>query len=176
MVMKNFGAAIPDEEFDSIQRMMKERKIRTNRQFLLAAVEALKGDGHEPIDIEMEKARLIKEMASLKAEVVEVLRKEESEGNTEELLQLESAYQLIKKENPNLGEMERRYILMRYIESSPVIAQFLRLKEIVAELAGLRRRFEELSPDVVPVVAKVKAKREGEGERSKAAKEPLDTC
>jgi len=174
VVMKNFGAAIPDEEFGSIQRTMKERKIRTNRQFLLAAVEALKGDGHESIDIEMEKARLIKEMASLKAEVVEVLRKEESEGNTEELLQLESAYQLIKKENPNLGEMERRYILMRYTESSPVIAQFLRLKEIVAELAELRRRFEELSPEVVPVVAKVK--REGEGERSKARKEPLATC
>jgi len=155
MMTKNFNMALSDEEFRRVQDVMEAKGFKTNRTFVLAALEMMGSKSAEP---EAEKAKVAKEITELRVELGKPGREMKKEGLERSFYPYDSLFKAIEKENPGLSESDLRFIFVEKAPPSPKTARYLTYRDLMKRYLALEEKYQTLSPTIADALAKTVAK------------------
>jgi len=155
MMTKNFNMALADEEFRRVREVMEARGFKTNRTFVLAALEAM---GSKSADPEAEKTKLVKEIAELRVELGKLEREMKKEGLERSFYSFDSLFKAIEKENPGLSESDLRFIFVEKSPPSPKTARYLTYRDLMKRYLALEEKYQTLSPTIAETLKKTATK------------------
>jgi hypothetical protein len=156
MITKFFGTSLSDEDFRRIQEAMEAMHFRTNRAFILAALEAM--GSKKAVNPEAEKVKIAKEIAGLRVELGRLGHEMKKEGLERSFYPYDALFKAIEKENPGLSESDLRFIFVEKSPPSPKTARYLRYRDLMKRYLALKEKYQTLSPTATETLKKTTTK------------------
>jgi hypothetical protein len=156
MTTKFFGASLSDEDFRRVQETMEVMRFRTNKDFILAALEAM--GSKKAMDPEVEKAKIVKEIAELRVELGKLGHEMRKEGLERSFYPFDSLFKSIEKENPGMSEHDLRYLFLKKSPPSRKTMRYLMHRDLMKHYLALEGKYQTLSPGIAEILKKTTAK------------------